>query len=96
MVLLQPEKFVERVIYENLSDFLNDAITTENSFMHFELKDKLTGKLFSTNFLLLNKLKNSKQITNPQLQVSLIDLLQFDLIYYQVFHCVFFLLEQTK
>lgn len=68
-VCFKPEKFVERILDENVNDFFNDAIKSENSFMHFELKDKDTDEMLATNFLFLEKLKKSKQITNPQLQV---------------------------
>lgn len=90
-ICFQPEKYVERVLFENVQDFFNDAINSTNSFMHFELKDKETDELLSTNFLLLEKLKKSKQITNPQLQVhhSFIQfrfgfVINFDLFF---FHC---------
>lgn len=68
-VVLQPSNTVERVLQKPLKDILNGGATEKNSLLHFTLTDKASGEILATNFLLLDKLKKSEQITNPHLQV---------------------------
>lgn len=54
-----------------MKEILNNGATEKNSLLHFTLADKASGEIVATNFLLLDKIKKSEQITNPHLQVTI-------------------------
>lgn len=65
----QEENSVELVDRRHIDSYMNDSITKQNSFLFVTLST-LDGESIATNFLLLDKIKNSDNITNPNLVVS--------------------------
>lgn len=68
-MIFQPENSVELAHQQNIRDYFTSTITKSNSLLYFELKDATTNEILSTNFLLLDKLKKSKLVDDPQLTV---------------------------
>lgn len=54
---------------QNINDYMTKPIEKANSFLHFELKDRLRNKVIATNFLLLERFKYSTNIVDPNLKV---------------------------
>lgn len=68
---LQAQNSADRVLQKPLKEVLTNGATEKNSLLHFALTDKTSGEIVATNFLLLDKIKKSEEIVNPNLQVHL-------------------------
>lgn len=54
----------------HIDTYLTKSITKQNSFIQVKLNSS-NGTNIATNFLLLDKIKNSENIINPNLKVKL-------------------------
>lgn len=73
---------------ENINNYLGDSITKKNSFLYFELRDPRSITTLASNFLFLDKLKDSENIIDPNLQVCIhikYKHIMFVLLLYQIF-----------
>lgn len=65
----QRENSVELVDRRHINSYMKNSMTKKNSFMIAKL-NTLDGETIATNFLLLDKIKNSENIRNPELSVN--------------------------
>lgn len=71
--IFQKQNSVELVDRRHIDSYMRNSITKRNSFIFVTL-NTLEGETIATNFLLLNKIKTSENIINPNLQVSFLDI----------------------
>lgn len=69
LIPFQPENSVQLINETPIKDYFVNGITTQNSFLYFELEDVQSHQILSTNFLLWDKLKNSEGIIKQNIQV---------------------------